>query len=163
MRLPRRAPREVYRLYSEEEYLAGATWEQGTEPVAAARGLTDVRRHRAFSATILLGAASAVGALVALNSLHQSSSSGRRGDGGIRSARAKRIADATDPGRVAPIAQTREHAETPPRVRRSQATNKTHQRRRSSRTFHLRENRFAGTPVASVAQRTGPAEFGFER
>lgn len=79
MRFPRRAPREVYRLYDEDEYLAGATWEQGAEPAVTATQIpTALRLRRIVSAAILLGATGVVGGLIALNSLSQQRWSGRR-------------------------------------------------------------------------------------
>jgi len=97
MRLPRRAPREVYRVYAEEEFLAGAEEElldgaaQGTvadrdqvdEPVmprpradAALRRSTDGvsgqagrRLRRAAGAAMLLGAIGAFAVLLAVNGL----------------------------------------------------------------------------------------------
>jgi hypothetical protein len=89
MRFPRRAPREVYRLYDEEEYLAGATWEPGVgQEAEAAQISTDSRLRRIVSAAILLGATGAVGGLVVLNSFPQQRWSGRRPGPRMRSATA---------------------------------------------------------------------------
>jgi hypothetical protein len=64
MTLLRRAPREVYRLYGEEEFLACAG---GGEERAAATAVVVARRlHRVAGATALLAATGAVGGLLAI-------------------------------------------------------------------------------------------------
>ncbi|HEX5852455.1 MAG TPA: hypothetical protein VFY36_05130 [Solirubrobacteraceae bacterium] len=157
MRFPRRAPREVYRLYSEDEFLAGATWEPDVEEAGTARVPTDLRRRRVLSAAILLGAASAVGALIALNSFVQSKENDRPG-GRARVAKAKpRIAVGLH---KVVVAQARQRARAHRRARSSRHSSQS-LRRQPHR--HPNSYRFASASVASTSAGTRPAEFGFER
>jgi hypothetical protein len=65
MTMLRRAPREVYRVYEEEEFFACADREERSEAVGAS--VRPVRRlHRLVGATMLLTAAGALGALMAI-------------------------------------------------------------------------------------------------
>jgi hypothetical protein len=64
--LLRRAPREIYRVYSEEEYLSGAVAELGAGTELTSGG--ERHFHRAAGVTMLVGATGAVGAIVVLNS-----------------------------------------------------------------------------------------------
>jgi len=61
----RRAPREVYRLYGEHEYLAGAGHELHTSQARTRAG--ENRRLRVASVATLLGAVGAFGGAIALN------------------------------------------------------------------------------------------------
>jgi len=70
----RRAPREVYRIYGEREYLAGAGCESQPELAHA----PERRRRRIASVALLLGALGAFGGVVALNTLPQLRGSGGR-------------------------------------------------------------------------------------
>jgi hypothetical protein len=151
MSLLRRTPREVYRLYAEDEYLAGATWESSAEP-ASTTGASDLRRRRALSAAILLGAMGAVGSLLALNSISQPRAAGRR--------MAHR---STSTSRVPPTWKP----ET--RVRRVDArgsairVNARHARRSAALTVAaVAPARQTATAFVASA-RARPVEFGFER
>ncbi len=84
MTLPRRAPREVYRVYDEDEFLAAAGHEQAWEAPAATAGAG--RARRLVSAAMLFGAVGAVGGLIALNGLAPPTGTGRRIGGGLRAA-----------------------------------------------------------------------------
>ncbi len=163
MRFPRRAPREVYRLFDEDEYLAGATWEPG-EPDSGSvdvRSSTDSRWPRIVSAAVLLGTTGAVGGLVLLNSLAHPRGSGRRP--GVR----------TPSGTVPKTVSTRPsraypHDEMPTRQPPpSWAIARARQLRRSR--FAVAEMTMAAssarvTTSAYVASETAhQAEFGFER
>jgi hypothetical protein len=92
MTLLRRAPREVYRVYSEEEYLDGAgseiaavaEWPVDGSPVVAEAAQQVVLGHRlrrAAGVAMLAGAVGAVGGLVCLNlaRAHVGSGAGREG------------------------------------------------------------------------------------
>jgi hypothetical protein len=74
MTLLRRAPREVYRVYTEDEFLADATCE---ELFPTSGRAVSSRRLRFAGTTLLLAAAGAVGGLVVLTSM-QPLSGGRR-------------------------------------------------------------------------------------
>ncbi len=102
MTLLRRAPREIYRVYSEEEYLDGAgtglpiaaEWQvDGSSPVPepARQVVTGHRLRRAAGVAMLAGAVGAVGGLVCLNLA--------RAHGGV-AGRGSLVA-ATHPARVA--------------------------------------------------------------
>ena len=75
MTLLRRAPREVYRVYTEDEFLADASCEELFPTSGRAAGSR--RLSRLAGTTLLLAAAGAVGGLVVLTSA-QSLSGGRR-------------------------------------------------------------------------------------
>jgi hypothetical protein len=83
MTLLRRAPREVYRVYGEEEFFALAARDERFEPSA---GTVKRRRHRAAGATLLLAATGAVGGLIALNSLSAVTGARRRAGAGLLTA-----------------------------------------------------------------------------
>jgi hypothetical protein len=74
MTLLRRAPREVYRVYSEEEYLDGAGSELGAGLERASAGERDF--HRAAGVAMLVGVTGIVGAIVVLNSAWAHTSAG---------------------------------------------------------------------------------------
>jgi hypothetical protein len=76
MTLLRRAPREVYRVYGEHEFLADACHDEGFAAVASETGPR--RLHRMAGATMLLAAMGAVGGLIALTSLSSVARGGRR-------------------------------------------------------------------------------------
>jgi hypothetical protein len=75
MTLLRRRPREIYRVYSEEEYLGGAGSELGAGTESASAGTH--RLHRIVGVAVLVGATGMVGAVVALNSGWAHTSAGR--------------------------------------------------------------------------------------
>jgi hypothetical protein len=75
MTLLRRAPREVYHVYAEQEFLADTRCDEPLHTVGAAAGVQ--RLHRIAGATALVAAAGAVGGLIALTGL-QSLTGGRR-------------------------------------------------------------------------------------
>jgi hypothetical protein len=80
MTLLRRVPREVYRVYDEDDFFAGAVGEcVGSTSVGAAEG----RVSRIAGAALLLGVVGAVGGLVIVNSLPRVRGSGRRPGGGL--------------------------------------------------------------------------------
>jgi hypothetical protein len=75
MTLLRRAPREVYRVYDEEEFFARADRDERMEPT----GATGERRlQRVAGVTVLLAAAGAVGGLIAITSLSAATGARRR-------------------------------------------------------------------------------------
>jgi len=81
MTLLRRAPREVYRVYSEDEFFECAAADE--PPAATATGIE--RRRRDLGAAALLASIGAVGGLVAIASLTPAMRSGR-GRGGLLAA-----------------------------------------------------------------------------
>jgi hypothetical protein len=74
MMLLRRAPREVYRVYGEEEFFATAA-DARSEPTD---GAGEHRLQRVAGATVLLAAAGAVGGLIAITSLSTAAGARRR-------------------------------------------------------------------------------------
>jgi hypothetical protein len=83
MTLLRRAPREVYRVYDEAEFLACADHGEPFQAVAA-RG--ERRLQRVAGATMLLAVTGAVGGLVAITSLSSTAGGARRSGGLLASA-----------------------------------------------------------------------------
>jgi hypothetical protein len=82
LNLLRRAPRTVYRVFDEEEYLSGSGEEECfTAPASGAR---DRRLRRAASAAMLVGTVSAIGGLVTLSDVWPVRGSGRRPGVGLR-------------------------------------------------------------------------------
>ena len=78
MTLLRRRPREIYRVYSEEEYLGGAESELSVVPESASAG--ERRLQRVVGVAVLVGVTGMVGAVVALNSAWVQISAGRRAE-----------------------------------------------------------------------------------
>ncbi len=76
MTLLRRAPREVYRVYSEEEFLADPLCDKRMRELDAARG--GRRLNRIAGMTVLVAATGAVGGLVAWTSAPSIAGSRRR-------------------------------------------------------------------------------------
>ena len=95
--LLRRSPREVYRVYTEEEYLNGAGLEPAvalTEgwPVAPARIAAHARRlHRVVGMALLAGAVGTVGGVVAANNPWAQRGVGRRPGSLVAEARSPRV------------------------------------------------------------------------
>jgi hypothetical protein len=76
MTLLRRAPREVYRVYGEREFLSDAWQDERRE--AAVSEIGPRRLQRVAGTTMLLAATGAVGGLVAITSLSSVAGDGRR-------------------------------------------------------------------------------------
>jgi hypothetical protein len=105
----RRAPREVYRVYGEDEFLARVAELRDIEPAAPA----SARRllHRVAGTTMLLAAAGMVGGLVALTSLSSGSGTGtRRRVAGLLAANGSRSERPRRPARLAPAEVWRQAA-----------------------------------------------------
>jgi hypothetical protein len=83
MTLLRRAPREVYRVYSEEEFFACVDHDERFAPTAAAG---ERRMHRVAGVTVLLAATGAVGGLIAITSLSPGAGARRRAGAGLLAA-----------------------------------------------------------------------------
>jgi len=162
MRLPRRAPREVYRLFDEDEYLAGATWEPDVDAVTA-RSLKDSLWPRIVSAAILLGTTGAVGGLVLLNSLTHLRGSGRRAG--------PRISSAAGPAASTTVSAEQNdaysHHGTTTRRLPSRARSNRRKRRRSrlaiADTAMAASSARVTTSVYVASEGAHLAEFGFER
>jgi hypothetical protein len=191
MTLLRRAPREVYRVYGEREFLAGACYDECFDAVPSQAG--EGRLQRIAGATMLLVAIGAVGALIAIASLWSATGDGHRVGAGLlavtgsllssRIARAHVWRERADPG-----------ASRHRRVRELQADRRSAQELQVDRVRGVRlalarrasaparasavASRVAGAPIelavpASVAPPTvrasaepaqsGQSEFGFER
>ena len=82
MRSLRRGRREVYRVYEEEEYLAGADDEMGFG--ARASVASEGRARRVAGAAMLFGAVGAVGGLIVVSALSPSRGSRSRVGGALR-------------------------------------------------------------------------------
>jgi len=80
MTLLRRAPREVYRVYAEDEFFAGTGIDESWEPNASA---ADRRMQRIAGATMLVAAVGAVGGLIAFTGLSSATRAGRRARGSL--------------------------------------------------------------------------------
>jgi hypothetical protein len=76
MRFLRRAPREVYRVYSEDEFLADPLCDTRAQPIRPVAG--GRRLSRIAGATVLVAAAGAVGGLIAGTSAPSLAGSRRR-------------------------------------------------------------------------------------
>jgi hypothetical protein len=77
MTLLRRAPREVYRVYGEREFLADMCHDE--RPEAARSEIGPRRLQRVVGTTMLLAATGAVGGLIAITSLSSVAGDRRRG------------------------------------------------------------------------------------
>jgi hypothetical protein len=187
MTLLRRAPREVYRVYSEDEFLSDTTCQELSRTFDGAARTQ--RRHRLASATLLLAAAGAIGGLVVLTSV-ESLAGGRRREHSRPTASS---------GSLAVVRALRTSVWLPPRTARSDrpargsASRPTGQRngralalRAPKRTqdvaasselarvhagapaaqspaVEVAASAGAQSPVAAAASEPGRAEFGFER
>jgi hypothetical protein len=182
MMLLRRAPREVYRVYGEDEFFAYTGGEERFE-IAAPR-IGEQRLHRVAGVTMLLAATGAVGGLIAIASLSSVGSDGRRVRVGLLAATASLL-----PSRAARGQVWREgpglHGRDDRSVRDRRARRRTTQDRQAARVrpvppagvppADVRPEVAAvaeGTPTASVArdagasaepQPSGQSQFGFER
>ena len=186
MTLLRRAPREVYRVYGEEEFLAYAGGDERFE--AAGSGTGERRLQRVAGATMLLAAMGAVGGLVAITSLSSVAGDGRRVGAGLLAATGSLVSSRAA---RAHVWRGRAGSDGPrdQRVRDRQADRRSAQDQQADRVRGVRpagpRPRAAvvalpppGAPIeaappASVArltarasagpQRSGQSEFGFER
>jgi hypothetical protein len=97
MSILRRRPREVYRVYTEDEYLDGAGSEPATveqSPVAAEPGrklMGESRLRRAAGMAMLAGAVGAVGGVVVANSSRAHRGAGRRPGSLVAATRSSRV------------------------------------------------------------------------
>lgn len=183
--LLRRAPREVYRVYDAEEFLADARVDEITEaaPQAPPRRRKGARwRHQIAGAMMFVSAMSALGALLAVVGL-SSIGSGRRARSGPRT-----TAGSTETAQVSRVRPGLERAApgAPPRrarmrrARRHDPTRSAHRpdgdsQARASAAAASPRPRVQGIPARAVevahllarasAGQAGPrpAEFGFER
>jgi hypothetical protein len=191
MMLLRREPREVYRVYSEDEFFECAAADEPS--VATATGAE--RRHRAAGVTMLLAAVGAVGGLIAIASLTPAARSGRRTGGLLAAARpsaASRLQSALVWRQSANAAGLRPRSAPPrqmPRAHRSRRVTAPARGTVAARS-HNRVARVPAVPILAPAQqrlqvvaaagrvevatsapvgrnpspsRSGASEFGFER
>jgi hypothetical protein len=103
MTVLRRAPREVYRVYGEDEFLARVADHRDVEPAAPASAQRLL--HRVAGTTMLLAAAGMVGGLVALTSLSSGAGSRRWIATGLLVAGGARSAQSRRSARVAPAVE----------------------------------------------------------
>jgi hypothetical protein len=154
MTVLRRAPREVYRVYGEEDFLARVAEQQDIEPTASAsaEGLF----HRIAGTTMLLAAAGLVGGLVALASLSSGTGTRRRIATGLLVAGGSRGASSRRSTRVAPAEVLPEAAGAGgSRRRAAQVAARVPIHRPEPRVVSPEE----AVPVADVAQpRSAPIE-----
>ena len=80
MTLLRRAPREVYRVYSEEEFFACVDRDERSEPAGP---VGERRMQRVAGVTVLLAATGVVGGLIAITGLSTSTGARRRAGAGL--------------------------------------------------------------------------------
>jgi len=171
MTLVRRARREVYRVYGEEEFFACAA--RGELPAVVAARPASRRLRRVARTTMLLAATGAVGGLVGLSGRQSVSDARRRIGGGLlaatspfASAHGVRVHARRDPARVGR------------QYRRAPAVGRAHHGRFEGRRGRSTTSRkpsvsieiAAPPPRARIAAavsaqppRTGQSEFGFER
>jgi hypothetical protein len=109
MTLLRRRPREVYRVYTEDEYLDGAGLELGAGPQVTAVGEWSVpvgparkaggerRLRRVAGVAMLAGAVGTVGGLVVMTSARAHNGAGRRPGSLVAATRSSRIVRASAP------------------------------------------------------------------
>jgi hypothetical protein len=156
MALLRRAPREVYRVFSESDFLAGADadeqWQPDATDVAAGR-----RPRRMAVAAMLVGAMAAVSAVLVLHpppSQAPGRSLGPPAPGGARPARP---GSASEDTHASEGSRATRRAVAPMRARTTTALS-------SAGRLPAAEVP-APTPVAGAASspELEPAEFGFER
>jgi hypothetical protein len=108
MTVLRRTPREVYRVYGEDEFLARVADHRDVEPAAPASA--ERLLHRVAGTTMLLAAAGMVGGLVALTSLSSGTGARRRIASGLLAANGSRSARSRRSARLAPAEVWREAA-----------------------------------------------------
>jgi hypothetical protein len=108
MTVLRRTPREVYRVYGEDEFLAHIADHRDIEPAAPASAQRLL--HRVAGTTMLLAAAGIVGGLVALTSLSSGTGARRRIASGLLAANGSRSARFRRSARLAPAEVWREAA-----------------------------------------------------
>jgi hypothetical protein len=104
----RRTPREVYRVFGEDEFLARVADHRDIEPAAPASAQRLL--HRVAGTTMLLAAAGMVGGLVALTSLSSGTDARRRIVAGLLAANGSRSAQPRRSARLAPAEVWREAA-----------------------------------------------------
>ncbi len=163
MRLPRRAPREAYRLYTEDEYLAGASWDVDDD-VAPEEARPHPRRRRVVSVAVLLGATGAVGGVIALDS-SQPRRSARPQNARVRASVALAQVNASVKARrLVPSSRVTSHPRPRPHSHRSMR----HETRRggpepAEASMAAESVRRGASAYVGAAQRTRSVEFGFER
>jgi hypothetical protein len=140
----RRAPREVYRVYSEDEFFGGNEPVSGRvadERVRSAAG-ADQRWHTAAGVTIVAAALGAIGGVVALTWVAPPPRGGRRAAAGLLAA-----AGSLGPSNLAGTSVWRE---------RSNAASPRPRGVAVRRVTAARARRRAGTPVRAVGARRSP-------
>jgi hypothetical protein len=190
MTLLRRAHREVYRVYSEDEFFACADHDERSEPAGA---VGERRLQRVAGLTVLLAATGAVGGLIAITGLSASAGARRRAGAGLlaatrsfmypRSARARVWSESSSAdglrGREVHARQMGRRVDAVALARHGESSRRTVPRRpiasEQAAAVAVSEQ---STPVATAApaqsvhvtasaaatsQRSGQAEFGFER
>jgi hypothetical protein len=158
MALLRRAPREVYRVFSESDFLAGADADEQWQPVAADAG-GGRRPHRFAVAAMLAGALAGVAAVLAL---HRSPAQAPRRSIATPAAGEARPAR---PGAGKEIASASEDPRAMPRAFGPARTRTVMTRSRAGKSSASGTPAPAAAAVAAAASspQLERAEFGFER
>jgi len=168
MTLLRRAPREVYRLYGEDEFFATST--PGEDHATAEHRRKGSRRLQRFAGVaILLAVVGVVGGMVAITSVSRVAGARRRGIGRLSAAahaggRTSRMMPAgksfatSGPGGRSRRASSR--GVSRPRVKNASGPTRSVQTADVGTAVNVADS-WAGTPVS--APRPVQAEFGFER
>jgi hypothetical protein len=168
MTLLRRAPREVYRVYGEEEFFARVGHDVGFETAAPAHASGGVRLQRIAGAGMLLAATGAVGGLIAVGALSSTAAPRRRvGASLLAGARSLLSGHATGVRVWHPSAGAKDSGSHPsrrdvnsdPRRSRRDAVERRVTVARLVRRA-MRARRTTGVRVAAVAERPSPAAAG---
>jgi hypothetical protein len=182
MTLLRRAPREVYRLYGEEEFFADAPLDERISMAPAGPGGQQLQRLA--GATMLLAAVGAVGGLIAITGVSSVAGARRRGGARLAAATGSAVPTRSDVSRArtsSGVRITREQRTEPARSApradgrdQEHAAASRHRRARVAVTVPVSVATPAQVPVQpSAADMTASApvvrrqpvqvEFGFER
>lgn len=158
MALLRRAPREVYRVFSESDFLAGGDAAEPWQPVATDIG-AGRRPHRIAVAAMLAGAAAAVGMVLVLHRPPSRAPVSSIAPSTRAEPRPARLGSASEVARVSKDARAMRRVVEP--IRSRTVTAMTSAARSPAAGVHPP----AVTPVVGVGNspRLQPAEFGFER
>lgn len=162
MALLRRAPREVYRVFSESDFLAGGAADEQWEPVTS-ETVGRRRLHRMGGAAMLAGAVAAVGAVLVLRRPQPQapvrSIVSRPSPVSVGEARAARAGSASDAARVSEHVRSTRRAVATARGRTATATSSRGHSSGGSMPAPA-VNPVAGAVSSAQLER---AEFGFER
>jgi hypothetical protein len=170
--LLRRHPRELYRVYAEEEFFAGARTGEGLSGELTPPQLEDRRRRRLAGAVLLAGAVGTVGGVVVINREPRARDGARRPGLGSQAAstRPRRAARTLGEEITRPLshslapARRRRPGPTDPAARRMLADSVTADAVDGRTTVVRAPTGVRSSAVSSAGPPRSPgAEFGFER